>query len=84
MTQRNLVLCCDGTANEFALDRTNAVKLYYCLVQQPELQAVYYHPGVGTMEPPGALTDWEQRKGIIRGLAFGEGLERDVADAYCI
>lgn len=82
MAERNLVLCCDGTANEFARDRTNVVKLYYCLVQQPELQAVYYHPGVGTMEPPGALSNWEKRKAIIRGLAFGEGLERDIADAY--
>jgi uncharacterized protein (DUF2235 family) len=27
---RNVVVCCDGTANEFAEDRTNVVKLYYC------------------------------------------------------
>jgi uncharacterized protein (DUF2235 family) len=51
-------------------------------VQHPALQAVYYHPGVGTMEPPGALTDWEKKKAIVRGLALGAGLERDIADAY--
>ena len=31
---RNIVLCCDGTANEFARDRTNVVKLFYTLVHE--------------------------------------------------
>jgi uncharacterized protein (DUF2235 family) len=29
---RNLVLCCDGTANRFSEDRTNVLKLCYALV----------------------------------------------------
>jgi uncharacterized protein (DUF2235 family) len=53
---RNIVLCCDGTANEFASDRTNVVKLFYGLVQDADRQIVSYHPGLGTMEAPGALT----------------------------
>jgi uncharacterized protein (DUF2235 family) len=79
---RNLVLCCDGTANEFTQDRTNVVKLYYCLKQDPDLQLAYYHPGVGTMEPPGALSSWDKKANRLLGLAFGYGLERDIADAY--
>src|SRR5262245_47410193 len=82
MSARNLVLCCDGTANEFARHRTNVVKLYYCLKQDPDLQVVYYHPGVGTMEPPGALSEWSKKMTRLCGLAFGYGLERDIADAY--
>jgi len=30
---KNIVVCCDGTANEFAKDNTNVVKLYYALEQ---------------------------------------------------
>ena len=32
---KNVVLCCDGTANEFAKDRTNVVKLFFTLVRDP-------------------------------------------------
>jgi len=79
---RNLVLCCDGTANQFAQDRTNVVKLFYCLKQDSDRQIAYYHPGVGTMEPAGALSNWERKITRLRGLAFGYGLDRDIADAY--
>ena len=52
---KNVVLCCDGTANEFARDRTNVIKLFYSL-DNTSGQVAYYHPGLGTMEPAGALT----------------------------
>ena len=46
---RNIVICCDGTANEFARDRTNVVKLYYTLEQDSARQIAFYHPGLGTI-----------------------------------
>jgi uncharacterized protein (DUF2235 family) len=79
---RNLVLCCDGTSNEFAQDRTNVAKLAQLLIKEPDRQLVYYHPGVGTMAPPGFATgagDWIARK---LGLAFGFGLRNDIVHAY--
>jgi uncharacterized protein (DUF2235 family) len=79
---KNLVLCCDGTANEFSKDRTNVVKLFSVLEQDPLRQAVYYHPGLGTMEAPGALLQVSKHVSRIAGLAFGSGLDRDVRDAY--
>ena len=79
---KNVVLCCDGTANEFAQDRTNVVKLFYTLVHRPSEQVAYYHPGVGTMEPPGALTTFTRSATKLAGLAFGYGLESDIRDAY--
>jgi uncharacterized protein (DUF2235 family) len=79
---RNIVLCCDGTANEFAPDRTNVVKLCYSLIQDPARQIVYYHPGLGTMEPPGALTGFAKNATRLLGQAIGYGLEADVRDAY--
>lgn len=79
---RNIVMCCDGTANEFAQDNTNVVKLYSALQHDPMVQKTWYHPGVGTMEPAGALTPLARRVTKILGLAFGYGLFNDVRDAY--
>lgn len=79
---RNVVVCCDGTANEFAADRTNVAKLCHALVKDPERQLVYYHPGIGTMAPPGfgtGLGAWAARSA---GAAFGYRLQEDIARAY--
>jgi len=79
---KNVVVCCDGTANEFAQDRTNVVKLFYALDHDPTRQVTFYHPGLGTMEPPGALTGFAKRITRLLGKAIGYGLEADVRDAY--
>lgn len=79
---RIIVLCCDGTANEFAQDRTNVVKLFGTLLYEPARQVTYYHPGVGTMEPPGALTRYARSVTKLLGQAIGYGLEADIRDAY--
>lgn len=78
---RNIVICCDGTANEFAFDRTNVLKLCGVL-HQNEAQIVYYQPGLGTMEPPGALTQVARRFTRFLGRAIGYGLADDVRNAY--
>lgn len=79
---KNLVLCLDGTANEFARDKTNVVKMFGLALQDEARQVSYYHPGVGTMEPPGAITPLMQSVTRGLGLAFGYGLLRDVGAAY--
>ena len=79
---KNIVVCCDGTANEFSEDLTNVVKLFYTLVQDPARQLAFYHPGVGTMEPPGALSPLRKRIGMVLGQAVGAGIESDIRDAY--
>ena len=63
---KNIVVCCDGTANEFAQDRTNVIKLSYTLQHASGQQIVYYHPGLGTMEPAGALTPFAQKTTRLR------------------
>ena len=78
---KNIVVCCDGTANEFAEDRTNVVYLFSTLVQD-EAQVAFYHPGLGTMEPPGALTGVARSITKLLGKAVGYGLSRDVCEAY--
>jgi uncharacterized protein (DUF2235 family) len=79
---RNIVICCDGTANEFAQDRTNVVRLYYTLEQDPTRQIAFYHPGLGTMEPAGALTPATRKITRLLGMGVGYGLGNDVRDAY--
>ena len=80
--QRNIVVCCDGTANEFAEAITNVVKLYYLLKQDPAEQVTFYHPGLGTIEPTGALTTFSRQVTKLLGKALGYGLSNDVRDAY--
>ena len=64
---KNIVICCDGTANEFAENDTNVWKIYSTLVNELGRQVTYYHPGLGTMEPAGALTTVTRRITKHRG-----------------
>ena len=78
---KNIVICCDGTGNQFGHENSNVVKLYKTLTRSAS-QIAYYHPGVGTMGARNALTrigKWWTR---VIGLAFGYGISDNVADAY--
>ena len=79
---RNLVICCDGTANQFAADRTNVLKLAFAAAKRDGHQLVYYHPGVGTMAPPGLFTAIGKWTARLLGMAFGYGLKADIRDIY--
>jgi uncharacterized protein (DUF2235 family) len=79
---KNIVVCCDGTGNEFRDNNSNVVKLYYSLVIDPSVQIGYYHPGVGTMGAPTAHNRFTKKWSVFTGLAFGAGLLNNVADAY--
>lgn len=82
---KNVVVCCDGTANEFAKNRTNVAKLFFTLIKEPAQQATFYHPGVGTMAPAGFVTKTGAFLAQVAGLAFGFGLSNDIRDLYiCI
>src|SRR5262245_4495184 len=65
------------TANEFARSRTNVVKLFFTLARDPHRQVAYYHPGLGTMEPLGTLTQSTRTVTRVLGTAFGYGLAAD-------
>jgi uncharacterized protein (DUF2235 family) len=78
---KNIVICCDGTGNEFGEQNSNVIKLYKTLIRDAA-QIAYYHPGVGTMGARSALTiigKWWTR---LIGLAFGYGISDNIADAY--
>ncbi len=79
---KNIVICCDGTGNEFGDNNSNVVKLYGTLVIEPGMQVGYYHPGVGTMGAPTAHNWLAKQWTRVLGLAFGAGLLPNVGDAY--
>lgn len=79
---RNIILCCDGTSNQFSKDRTSVIKLFHALVKTEDLQLVYYHPGIGTRAPSGIGTKTGGWLGRTAGLAFGYRLQDDIADTY--
>ena len=81
---KNIVVCCDGTGNEFRQSRrnTNVVKLFEVLVKDPARQIAYYDPGVGTLSVPGFVTFMGRWLSIGMGLAFGYGITRNIEDAY--
>lgn len=49
---RTLILCFDGTSNEFDNENTNIIKFFDLLKKyEPEKQMVYYQPGVRLSKP---------------------------------
>jgi uncharacterized protein (DUF2235 family) len=78
---RNIVVCCDGTGNQYGSANSNVVKLYWTLSEQ-DRQTAYYHPGVGTMGARNALSAVGKWWTKVRGLAFGYGFSDNVADVY--
>lgn len=79
---KQIVICCDGTGNEYGDRNSNVIKLYKMLTRTAEKQVAYYHPGVGTMGAKNALSAVGKVWTKIRGLAFGYGLSDNIADAY--
>lgn len=78
---KNIVICCDGTGNEFGDEISNVVTLYQTLACNSD-QVAYYHPGVGTMGARAALTGISRWWTKTIGLAFGYGISDNIADAY--
>ncbi|KAF5317488.1 hypothetical protein D9619_013150 [Psilocybe cf. subviscida] len=54
---RTLVLCFDGTGDQFDSDNSNIVELFSMLKKDdPDKQLVYYQAGIGTYTPPEIAT----------------------------
>ena len=76
---KNIVICCDGTGNEYGRNNTNVVETY-ALVEKDRDQVAWYDPGVGT-----GGWEYNEEKGGLRAMGdqvTGHGLQRNVEDAY--
>jgi len=79
---KNIVICIDGTGNEYGENNSNVIKLYSVLKCSDQTQIAYYHPGLGTMGSRNALTTLEQWWTRTCGLAFGYGLSDALEECY--
>lgn len=79
---KNLVICCDGTDNEFGVNNTNVVRLLSLALKQDEQQIVFYEPGLGTFPASGAITPLQKWFTKKLGSAFGLGLSQNLAVCY--
>jgi uncharacterized protein (DUF2235 family) len=78
---KNIVLCCDGTNNQFSSDHTNVIRAYKVAVHSAQ-QVKFYECGVGTMPDPWDRGQLTKRWSMIEGLAFGSGFSQNIEDAY--
>lgn len=82
MAGKNIVVCCDGTGNEYGRNNTNIVGTFSAVVRDVD-QLAFYDPGVGTFDAWGhTVGKLAKKAGILWGQAFGTGLEQNVEDAY--
>jgi uncharacterized protein (DUF2235 family) len=79
---RNIVLCLDGTSNQYSATNTNVVKLYAMLDRARNDQLSYYQPGIGTMPPPGVWGRFKRWFITRLDLAIAWLLSEHVTDAY--
>lgn len=76
---KNIIICCDGTGNEYGSNNTNVVETY-TLAKKSAKQTVYYDPGVGT-----GGWEYDESTGHMAAKADGAtgiGLQKNVLDAY--
>jgi uncharacterized protein (DUF2235 family) len=79
---KNIIICLDGTGNEFGDANSNVIKMYSAIQLREGNQVSYYHPGLGTRGAPNALTKLAKWWTKVLGLAFGYGLADNLAAAY--
>ncbi|KJA23235.1 hypothetical protein HYPSUDRAFT_138053 [Hypholoma sublateritium FD-334 SS-4] len=80
---RTLVLCFDGTSNEYDADNTNVVKFFALLRKDCfDEQLCYYQAGVGTYFEPGVVSPLFEWWAKILDLAFAWYLDVHVMDGY--
>ncbi|RDX42628.1 hypothetical protein OH76DRAFT_1410973 [Lentinus brumalis] len=83
-TPRTLILCFDGTSNQFDGDNTNVVKFYSLLKKDEDFdqQLCYYQPGIGTYFNPGVVSPVFQWCAKILDEAFAWYLDEHVRGGY--
>ncbi|OZC01139.1 T6SS phospholipase effector Tle1-like catalytic domain-containing protein [Rubricoccus marinus] len=80
---KNVVLCLDGTNNEYGKRNTNVVRLFELLEKDdPDRQAAFYDPGIGTFSASPVLNAATRSVMKVFGMAFGLGLTANLKDAY--
>ncbi|KAL0961461.1 hypothetical protein HGRIS_006406 [Hohenbuehelia grisea] len=80
---RTLVLCFDGTSNEYDSDNTNVIK-FFSLLKKDDFneQLCYYQAGIGTFFNPGVVSPIFEWCAKILDQAIAWYLDHHVMDGY--
>ncbi len=79
---KNIIICLDGTANEPERNTTNVARVFDLALRKAGQQITYYDPGVGTMGARSATSRLGKALTRVGGLAFGHGVDGNIAEAY--
>ncbi|KAF8330823.1 uncharacterized protein EI90DRAFT_3059388 [Cantharellus anzutake] len=79
---RTLILCFDGTAEEYGERNTNVVRLLSCLEQSHPKQLVYYQTGIGTIPTSYHRTSFGKWACKITDQAVASHIEEHVCAGY--
>ncbi|KIM34905.1 hypothetical protein M413DRAFT_32925 [Hebeloma cylindrosporum] len=85
MNGRNLVVCIDGTANQFGEKNTNVIELYNLILKEDEHnQRTWYNSGIGTYARPSWKSFKFYRQVISHkiDLAIAWNFEKTILAAY--
>ncbi|KAF8594399.1 hypothetical protein BDV93DRAFT_502060 [Ceratobasidium sp. AG-I] len=82
-TPRKLIVCIDGTSNQFSEKNTNVIELY-SHIEKSDTQLTYYNSGIGTYAKPSwrSLSYLKQMASSNIDLAIAWNLERVIIGAY--
>ncbi|KAF8814000.1 hypothetical protein BYT27DRAFT_7219939 [Phlegmacium glaucopus] len=80
---RNLILCFDGTSNQFGEYNTNVIELYSRIIKD-DSQLTYYNSGIGTYARPSwrSYTYWKQVLDNKIDLAIAWNFEKVILAGY--
>ncbi|KAG6919254.1 hypothetical protein DXG01_008050 [Tephrocybe rancida] len=80
---RSLIVCFDGTSNEYDGDNTNIVK-FVAMLKKDDFneQLVYYQPGIGTWFNPGVVSPVFRWGAKVLDEAFAWYLDAHVIEGY--
>lgn len=79
---KNIILCCDGTCNQFGTINTNVMRLFQSIVRSDPAQVGFYDPGVGTFAARFFGFYLGNFFGKLLGAAFGYGIKKNMEDCY--
>ncbi|KAJ3836743.1 hypothetical protein EV361DRAFT_951281 [Lentinula raphanica] len=80
---RTLVLCFDGTGDQFDEDNSNVVNLFSLLKKDdPSQQLVYYQSGIGTYTIPQIAQPWMAKLHRVADMMVGFHLDAHVMTGY--
>ncbi|KZV61060.1 hypothetical protein PENSPDRAFT_678653 [Peniophora sp. CONT] len=81
--RRTLVLCFDGTGDQFDADNSNIVQLFQMLRKDnPSQQLVYYQAGIGTYTSPAVATQRMANLEKLVDMAIAKDLNAHVMSGY--